>query len=166
LKRGRNHLDERWLTFPKKPAFLASRTFLPALSSATRRRKSIVSQARRGATNELPNKLYFRIGEVAKIVGVKPYVLRYWETEFSILKPEKHLPGIASIAAAMLKCSRNKDASLRRRLHYCGSKEKTQRERERQRGRKKHSTDRSSGRDNRRPSSKPGSSRAFTCYPR
>ncbi len=38
---------------------------------------------------ELPNKLYFRIGETAKIVGVKPYVLRYWETEFSILKPGK-----------------------------------------------------------------------------
>ncbi|MGH8006683.1 MAG: MerR family transcriptional regulator [Candidatus Binatia bacterium] len=38
---------------------------------------------------ELPNKLYFRIGEVAKIVGVKPYVLRYWETEFTVLKPGK-----------------------------------------------------------------------------
>ena len=38
---------------------------------------------------ELPNKLYFRICEAAKIVGVKPYVLRYWETEFSILKPGK-----------------------------------------------------------------------------
>jgi DNA-binding transcriptional MerR regulator len=38
---------------------------------------------------ELPNKLYFRIGEVAKIVGVKPYVLRYWETEFPLLKPGK-----------------------------------------------------------------------------
>jgi DNA-binding transcriptional MerR regulator len=37
----------------------------------------------------LPNKLYFRIGEVAKIVGVKPYVLRYWETEFAVLKPGK-----------------------------------------------------------------------------
>ena len=36
-----------------------------------------------------PDKLYFRIGEVARIVGVKPYVLRYWETEFSILKPDK-----------------------------------------------------------------------------
>lgn len=41
------------------------------------------------AQTELPNKLYFRIGEVAKIVGVKPYVLRYWETEFSVLKPGK-----------------------------------------------------------------------------
>ena len=38
---------------------------------------------------EFPNKLYFRIGEVAKIVGVKPYVLRYWETEFSVLRPGK-----------------------------------------------------------------------------
>ena len=38
---------------------------------------------------EFPNKLYFRIGEVAKTVGVKPYVLRYWETEFPILKPGK-----------------------------------------------------------------------------
>ncbi len=38
---------------------------------------------------EFPNKLYFRIGEVAKIIGVKPYVLRYWETEFSVLKPGK-----------------------------------------------------------------------------
>jgi DNA-binding transcriptional MerR regulator len=38
---------------------------------------------------ELPTKLYFRIGEVAKILGVKPYVLRYWETEFSVLKPGK-----------------------------------------------------------------------------
>ena len=37
----------------------------------------------------LGEKLYFKIGEVARIVGVKPYVLRYWETEFSILKPGK-----------------------------------------------------------------------------
>jgi DNA-binding transcriptional MerR regulator len=36
-----------------------------------------------------PEKLYFKIGEVAKIVGVKPYVLRYWETEFSVIRPGK-----------------------------------------------------------------------------
>jgi DNA-binding transcriptional MerR regulator len=35
------------------------------------------------------DKLYFKIGEVAKIVGVKPYVLRYWETEFSMVRPGK-----------------------------------------------------------------------------
>lgn len=38
---------------------------------------------------ELPDKLYFKIGEVARIVGVKPYVLRYWETEFPQLAPNK-----------------------------------------------------------------------------
>ena len=48
-----------------------------------------MQSSRRVQQPELPNKLYFRIGEVAKIVGVKPYVLRYWETEFSILKPGK-----------------------------------------------------------------------------
>ena len=36
-----------------------------------------------------PNKLYFRIGEVARIVGVKPYVLRYWESEFKVVRPGK-----------------------------------------------------------------------------
>jgi DNA-binding transcriptional MerR regulator len=38
---------------------------------------------------DLPDKLYFKIGEVARIVGVKPYVLRYWETEFSVIRPGK-----------------------------------------------------------------------------
>lgn len=38
---------------------------------------------------EIPNKLYFRIGEVAKLAGVKPYVLRFWESEFPALGPKK-----------------------------------------------------------------------------
>ena len=42
-----------------------------------------------GGSSELPDKLYFKIGEAAKIVGVKPYVLRYWETEFSVIRPGK-----------------------------------------------------------------------------
>jgi DNA-binding transcriptional MerR regulator len=37
----------------------------------------------------IPNKLYFRIGEVAKLAGIKPYVLRFWESEFSGLGPKK-----------------------------------------------------------------------------
>jgi DNA-binding transcriptional MerR regulator len=36
-----------------------------------------------------PQKLFYRIQEVAKITGVKSYVLRYWETEFKELSPEK-----------------------------------------------------------------------------
>lgn len=39
--------------------------------------------------SRIPNKLAFKIGEVAEILEVKPYVLRYWETEFEILKPKK-----------------------------------------------------------------------------
>lgn len=42
-----------------------------------------------GANPEIPNKLYFRIGEVAKLAGIKPYVLRFWESEFSGLGPKK-----------------------------------------------------------------------------
>jgi DNA-binding transcriptional MerR regulator len=38
---------------------------------------------------ELPDKLFFKIGEVARIVGVKQHVLRYWETEFSNIRPQK-----------------------------------------------------------------------------
>lgn len=38
---------------------------------------------------EIPDKLYFKIGEVARIVGVKPHVLRYWESEFDCLNPGK-----------------------------------------------------------------------------
>jgi DNA-binding transcriptional MerR regulator len=38
---------------------------------------------------EIPDKLYFRIGEVAKLAGIKPYVLRFWESEFSGLGPKK-----------------------------------------------------------------------------
>lgn len=37
----------------------------------------------------IPDKLAFKIGEVAELVGVKPYVLRYWETEFEVLSPKK-----------------------------------------------------------------------------
>ncbi len=38
---------------------------------------------------DVPDKLYFKIGEVARLLGVKPYVLRYWESEFSVLRPGK-----------------------------------------------------------------------------
>jgi DNA-binding transcriptional MerR regulator len=38
---------------------------------------------------EIPNKLYFKIGEVARLTKVKPYILRYWESEFNIISPIK-----------------------------------------------------------------------------
>ena len=43
--------------------------------------------------SEIPEKLYFRIGEVSRLLGVEPYVLRYWETEFKALHPKKSSTG-------------------------------------------------------------------------
>ena len=40
-------------------------------------------------SSEIPDKQYFKIGEVSRILGVKAHVLRYWETEFSALRPQK-----------------------------------------------------------------------------
>lgn len=37
----------------------------------------------------LPDKPFFKIGEAARLCAVKPYVLRYWETEFASLRPQK-----------------------------------------------------------------------------
>ena len=40
-----------------------------------------------------PDKIFFKIGEVCEIAGVEPYVLRFWETEFPNLAPEKSRSG-------------------------------------------------------------------------
>ena len=42
-----------------------------------------------GSQPVIPDKLYFRIGEVARLLDLPPYVLRFWETEFPQLKPNK-----------------------------------------------------------------------------
>lgn len=49
------------------------------------------SATQRRATHAIviPDKLYFRIGDVAKLCGVETYVLRFWETEFPQLRPNK-----------------------------------------------------------------------------
>lgn len=41
----------------------------------------------------LPDKLFYKIGEVSRLAGIEPYVLRYWETEFQFLKPRKSKSG-------------------------------------------------------------------------
>ncbi|MEW6068676.1 MAG: MerR family transcriptional regulator [Nitrospirota bacterium] len=53
--------------------------------------KSVAEQMK--SYSSFPDKLFYKIGEVSKIVGVEPYVLRYWETEFSFLKPRKNRSG-------------------------------------------------------------------------
>ena len=43
--------------------------------------------------DSIPEKLFFRIGEVSHIIGVEPHVLRYWESEFPALAPRKSSSG-------------------------------------------------------------------------
>jgi DNA-binding transcriptional MerR regulator len=57
--------------------------------------KSAKSAARKSVAGEvvIPDKLYFRIGEVSRLCGLPSYVLRFWETEFPQLKPSKGSTG-------------------------------------------------------------------------
>jgi DNA-binding transcriptional MerR regulator len=45
------------------------------------------------ATPQIPDKLFFKIGEVCELVDVQPHVLRYWESEFPTLAPQKNRAG-------------------------------------------------------------------------
>lgn len=47
----------------------------------------------KGSKHGISEKLFYRIGEVGRITGVEPYVLRYWETEFPFLRPRKSSSG-------------------------------------------------------------------------
>jgi len=61
----------------------------------SRGRQSRAARQARASTAAvaIPDKLYFRIGEVSEMAQTKPYVLRYWETEFPTLKPVKSRSG-------------------------------------------------------------------------
>src|SRR6059058_5457389 len=50
---------------------------------------ALPSEDRAVTAVDVPDKPYFKIGEVARLLDVKPYVLRYWESEFSVLRPGK-----------------------------------------------------------------------------
>jgi DNA-binding transcriptional MerR regulator len=49
----------------------------------------MIDQAKNAPLPPIPAKRYFTIGEVSELCGVKPHVLRYWEQEFTQLKPVK-----------------------------------------------------------------------------
>ena len=59
---------------------------------------------------EVPDKLYYRIGEVARLCGVETYVLRFWETEFPQLKPNK--------SGAGQRLYRRREVDLARRIRH------------------------------------------------
>lgn len=48
-----------------------------------------MNQVRDSQAPDIPDKLFFRIGEVARVSGIKQHVLRYWETEFPAIAPHK-----------------------------------------------------------------------------
>lgn len=48
---------------------------------------SMVKKMEKRKIQPIPEKLYYKIGEVSQITGVEPYVLRYWESEFKIINP-------------------------------------------------------------------------------
>jgi len=60
---------------------------MPARSRAAAKKKKV------NAEIVVPDKLYFRIGEVSELLQLAPYVLRFWETEFPQLKPTKSSAG-------------------------------------------------------------------------
>ena len=66
--------------------------------------------------SQLPDKLYFKIGEVSKLAEVAPHVLRYWESEFGTIKPKR--------AGSKQRLYRRKDVELiltiKNLLHYQG----------------------------------------------
>jgi len=83
--RSRERLRSR-LHNPVVPAGQASRPSDDARRAAHTLKKT---HGPSPAAAEIPDKLYFRIGEVARLCGVQTYVLRFWETEFPQLKPGK-----------------------------------------------------------------------------
>jgi len=61
-------------------------------------------------------KLYYSISEVAKMTGIEPYVLRYWEKEFPLLRPRKNRGGNRTYTS--------KDIELINRINHLRKKEK------------------------------------------
>lgn len=61
---------------------LGLRTFVVIMAAQTTTKRAVGSPG-------IPDRLYFKIGDVAQICGVETYVLRFWETQFPQLKPNK-----------------------------------------------------------------------------
>ena len=61
------------------------------------------------SASRIPEKLFFRIGEVCDLIKVQPHVLRYWETEFPMLAPQKNRAG--------QRVYRRKDVEMVLRIH-------------------------------------------------
>jgi DNA-binding transcriptional MerR regulator len=75
----------------------------------------------------IPEKIYFKIGEVCDLVGVQPHVLRYWETEFPMLSPQKNRSGQRSYRRRDVEISlRIKELLYEEMFTIAGAKKKLQ----------------------------------------
>ncbi|UCE25747.1 MAG: MerR family transcriptional regulator [Candidatus Zixiibacteriota bacterium] len=68
------------------------------------------------AKSSAGGKLYYSISEVSRMTGLEPYVLRYWEKEFDILRPKKNRGGNRTYT--------QKDIDIVNRINYLRKKEK------------------------------------------
>jgi len=90
-------------------------------AGADRQRRSTLSPPKTQAESD--PKLYRPISEVAEVVGVKPHVLRYWETQFSMLRPKKNRAGNRMYRPDEVKLLlRIKDLLYARRFTIAGAK--------------------------------------------
>lgn len=55
----------------------------------SRSREQLTLPGTAGMSVAIPDKLYFKIGEVCKLTGTKQHVLRYWESEFAVIRPQR-----------------------------------------------------------------------------
>ena len=89
-KKNRNEAvraDRQWNQATATPRASVDSSSTPSVKDASQEER-VASLLPAGVIPE-DGKLYYRIGEVSKITGVKPYVLRYWESEFRWMAPQK-----------------------------------------------------------------------------
>jgi DNA-binding transcriptional MerR regulator len=81
------------------------------------------------AASVIPEKIYFKIGEVCELVGVQAHVLRYWETEFPQLSPQKNRSGQRSYRRKDVEtCLRIKELLYDEMYTIAGARKKLQAE--------------------------------------
>ena len=80
-------------TAPEPRRALPAKPSAPVSAPPSGASKSPEGEAGKEGVTVIPDRVYFRIGDVAEITGIKPYVLRFWEKEFEIIHPVKNNSG-------------------------------------------------------------------------
>jgi DNA-binding transcriptional MerR regulator len=93
-----------------KSSTAAARTISGKVAAKKAAERHGQARNKKQALPEIPDKLYYRIGEVARLCAVETYVLRFWETEFPQLKPNK--------SGAGQRLYRRREVDLARRIRH------------------------------------------------